>query len=450
MSPLVSSRLMATCWLTLAVFVVGLWCHPVPDKNNNTNASALSPALKKVDDLGQLNDFADYPDMVTDFLRLSTTKPTVAASTKASVVTTPSTQSPSTTIRTTIKTTTAKSPSTSGITKAFEIATAKFFPSVAPTVMTTTEGIPITAVLPDAGALVPQKLSPVVATPQPFIEKLQKTNKPAALNEIEPLTKPTVAVQTTAKPPIPSVAQQQQKLIPDPETLTQQPPIIQNPVIEQQQPTAAFSGSIKQQAVPAVQRQPVAVFNQPQQQQMAVSGAASIQQHQPTNLVQTTASSAPRQQQQQQNFAPQVVPISAQQQPMMQNPAKMQPQPPMIPMMPNPAQSAVQQQQMMLQNPAMMQQMMMRNPVFQQQQFQMMLQNRPQVQAKATSTVRPGVKQPATPVMTLINNSMFGNNRRPVFFLGGNGNPTNILPISALPQLLSGPPPVATAATRPV
>ena len=432
---------MATCWLTLAVFVVGLWCHPVPDKNNNTNARALSPALNKVDDLGQLNDFADYPDMVTDFLRLSTTKPTVAASTKASVVTTPSTQSPSTTIRT--------SPSTSGFTKAFEVATAKFFPSVASTVMTTTEGIPITAVLPNAGALVPQTLSPVVATPQSFIEKLQKTNKPAALNEIEPLTKPTVAAQTTAKPPIPSVAQQKQKLIPDPETLTQQPPIIQNPAIQQQQPTAALSGSIKQQAVPAVQRQPVAVVNQPQQQQMAVSGAASIEQHQPTNLVQTTGS-APRQQQQQQNFAPQVVPISAQQQPMMQNPAKMQPQPQMIPMMPNPAQSSVQHQQMMLQNPAMMQQMMMRNPVFQQQQFQMMLQNRPQVQAKATSTVRPGVKQAATPVMTLINNSMFGNNKRPVFFLGGNGNPTNILPISALPQLLSGPPPVAAATTRPV
>jgi len=425
----------------LAVCVVGLWCHPVPDKNNNTNAGALSP--KKVDDLGQLNDFAynDYPDMVTDFLRLSTTVPTVAASTKTSVVTTPSTLSPSTTVKTTILPSTTKSPSTSGITKAFEVATANFFPSAAPTILMTTTGKPTTPIRPAAESSVPklQTLAPIVATPLPFVEKLQKTNKPASLNEIEPLTKPTVAAQTTAMPPISSVSQQ--KLIPDLTTPTQQSPIIQTTVSEQQHQRPALSSSIKQQAVPAVQRQPVAVLNQPQQQQMAVSGAASIQQ-QPTNLVQTAASSAPRQQQQQQNnFAPMAVPISTQQQlPVMQNPVKMQPQ-----MMPNAAQSAMQQQQqMMLQNPAVMQQMMMRNPVFQQQQFQQMLQNRPQFPVRVATTAKPGVQKPAAPVMTLINNPLFGNNRRPVFFLGGNGTPTNMFPISALPQLLS--PPVAATA----
>lgn len=428
----------------LAVCVVGLWCHPVSEKDNNTNDGALNPVLKKMNDLGQLNDFADsdYHDTVTDFLRLSTTMPTVATSTKKSVVTTPSTLSPSTTIKTTIAqttTTTAKSPSTSGITKAFEVATAKFFPSVAPTIAT---GKPTTAAPPVAEALVPklETLAPIVATPLPFVEKLQKTNKPAPLNEIEPLTKPTFAAQTTAMPPISNVSQK--KLIPDLATLTQQTPAIQTA-----QP--AVSGSIKQQAVPAVQRQPVAVLNQPQQQQMAVSGAASIQQ-QPTNLVQTAASSAataPRQQQQQQpNFAPMAVPISTQQQqqPMMQNPAKMQP--PMMPTMLNAAQSAAQQQ-MMLQNPAVMQQMMMRNPVFQQQQFQQMLQNRPQFPARvSTSTAKPGVQKTAAPVvMTLISNPLFNSNGRPVFFLGGNGTPTKMFPISSLPQLLS--PPVANTAS---
>jgi hypothetical protein len=432
----------------LAVCVVGLWCHPVPEKDNNTNDGALNPILKKMNDLGQLNDFADsdYHDTVTDFLRLSTTTPTVATSTKKSVVTTPSTLSPSTTIKTTIaQTTTAKSPSsTSGVTKAFEVATAKFFPSVAPTIVMTT-GKPTTATPPVAEALVPklETLAPIVATPLPFVEKLQKTNKPAPLNEIEPLTKPTFATQTTAMPPISNVSQKQ--LIPDPVTLTQQ-----SPAIPTTQP--GVSGPIKQQAVPAVQRQPVAVLNQPQQQQMAVSGAASIQQ-QPTNLVQTAASSAataPRQQQQQPNFAPIAVPISTQQQqqPVMQNPARMQP--PMMPTMLNAAQSATQQQ-MMMQNPAVMQQMMMRNPVFQQQQFQQMLQNRPQFPARvspavSTSTAKPGVQKTAAPaVMTLISNPLFGSNGRPVFFLGGNGTPTKMFPISSLPQLLS--PPVAITAS---
>ncbi|EFX77103.1 hypothetical protein DAPPUDRAFT_106354 [Daphnia pulex] len=437
MSPLVSSRLM----VILAVCVVGLWCHPMPEKDNNTNDGALNPLLKKMNDLGQLNDFADsdYHDTVTDFLRLSTTSPTVATSTKKSVVTTPSTLSPSTTIKTTIaQTTTDKSPSSSGVTKAFEVATAKFFPSVAPTIVMTT-GKPTTAAPPVAEALAPklETLAPVVATPLPFVEKLQKTNKPAPLNEIEPLTKPTFVAQTTAMPPISNVSQK--KLIPDLATLTQQSPAI---------PTArpAVSGSIKQQAVPAVQRQPVAVLNQPQQQQMAVSGAASIQQ-QPTNLVQTAASStatAPRQQQP--NFAPMAVPISTQQQqqPVMQNPARMQP--PMMPTMLNAAQSATQQQ-MMMQNPAVMQQMMMRNPVFQQQQFQQMLQNRPQFSTRvSTSTAKPGVQKTAAPaVMTLISNPLFGSNGRPVFFLGGNGTPTKMFPISSLPQLLS--PPVANTAS---
>jgi hypothetical protein len=37
----------------LAVCVVGLWCHPVPEKDNNTNDGALNPILKKMNDLGQ-------------------------------------------------------------------------------------------------------------------------------------------------------------------------------------------------------------------------------------------------------------------------------------------------------------------------------------------------------------------------------------------------------------
>lgn len=68
-------------------------------------------------------------------------------------------------------------------TKAFEVAPAKFFPSVEPTMMTTT-GIPITAVLPSTGAPKLHTLAPVVATPMPFIEKLLD-KQTSRLNEIK-------------------------------------------------------------------------------------------------------------------------------------------------------------------------------------------------------------------------------------------------------------------------
>ncbi|KAI9564156.1 hypothetical protein GHT06_007894 [Daphnia sinensis] len=409
MSPLGSSRLMAKCWLTLAVCVAAFWCHPVPDSGNTATTGAPRPSVK-VEELEQSNEFADsdYPDMMTDFLRLSTAMPTVAASTKSFLVNTPSTSTlpPSTSTKTTTKPSIVNNaPATAGV------ATAKFIP----TVTTTTTRKPTTAInttpamIIETTTILPrvqkeQTSAPVLTTPVASAEKGVK--KPAGLNEIEPSqktdtqTKPSaVVIQTTANPssstiqqkPSPAATQVQQ-------AVTTQSAITPAPFNEQWQPS--LTGSGQQQAPSAIP--PAAVFNQPQQQQMAVSGATAIQP--PTNQVQTAASNWPRQQVQVQNFAPMAVPNMQQHQPMMQNPAMVQ--------------------------------QIVRNPAFQQQQFQMMYQNRVPATAQASTNAKQKVK-PGSTILTPLANPMMGNNRRPVYFLGGNGAPANLLPLSAWPQLVS-------------
>ncbi|XP_057371106.1 mucin-2-like [Daphnia carinata] len=418
MSPLGSSRLMVKCWLTLAVCVAAFWCHPVPD---SSNTGASHPSLK-VEQLGQSNEFADsdYPDMMTDFLRLSTAMPTVAASTKSFLVNTPSTSTlpPSTTTKTTTRPSTANhEPATAGV------ATAKYIP----TVTTTTTGKPTTAInttpaiIVETTTILPRvQKEQTSVTPLVSAEKLQAVKKPAGLNEIEPLqktdtqTKPTAVVaQTTANPSSSAV---QQKQIPSPaatqaqQTATTQSAITTAPFNEQWQPS--FTGLGQQQAPSAIP--PAAVFNQPQQQQMAVGGATAIQQ--PTNQVQTAASYGPRQQIQVPNFTPMAV-------------------------------ANMQQHQPVMQNPIMVQQMM-RNPAFQQQQFQMMYQNRVPVTTQTSTNAKQKIK-PASTILTPLANPLIGNNRRPVYFVGGNGAPANLLPLSAWPQLVSNgvqtSPSVATA-----
>ncbi|KZS21334.1 sp zinc finger transcription factor-like protein [Daphnia magna] len=421
MSPLGSSRLMAKCWLTLAVCVAAFWCHPVPDSSNTATTGASRPSLK-VEELEQLNEFADsdYPDMMTDFLRLSTAMPTVAASTKSFLVNTPSTSTlpPSTSTKTTTK------PSiVNNVSATAGVATAKFIP----TVTTTTTRKPTTAInttpaiIEETTTILPrvqkeQTSAPVIATPVASVEKLQAINKPAGLNEIETSqktdmqTKPTAVVtQTTANP---SSATMQQKPIPSPAaTLVQQTATSPAPFNEQWQPN--FTGLGQQQAPSAIP--PAVVFNQPQQQQMAVGGATAIQQT--TNQVQTAASNGPRQQVQVPNFAPMAVPNMQQHQPMMQHPAMVQ--------------------------------QMVRNPAFQQQQqFQTMYQNRVPATAQASTNAKQKVK-PSSTILTPLANPMMGSNRRPVYFVGGNGAPANLLPLSAWPQLMSNgvqtSPPVATS-----
>lgn len=411
---------MARCWLTLALCVAAFWCHPVPDSSNAATTTAPRPSLKvkKLEQSSELAD-SDYPDMMTDFLRLSTAMPTVAASTKSFLVSTPSTSTlpPSTSTGTATKpSTVTNAPTTAGV------ATAKFIPTVATTTTTkkpSTEFNPTSAKIAETTTMLPpvqaQTSPAVIAAPMASVEKLQAINKPVGLNEIEPShktvaqAKPTAVVtQAMANPSSTTV---QQKPIPSPVTTqVQQTATTQIPFNEQWQPS--LSGLGQQQAPSAIP--PGVVFNQPQLQQMAVGGTTAIQQA--NNQVQTAASNGPYQQLQVPNFAPMAVPNRQQYQPMMQNPVMIQ--------------------------------QGMRNPAIQQQQFQMMYQNRVPSTAQAATNAKQRVQASST-ILTPLANPMMGNNRRPVYFIGGNGAPANLLPLSAWPQLLSSgvqmSPPVAAA-----
>ena len=381
------------CWLPLLlVFCVsGLWCHPVPEKSN-TSDGAVSPL--RAQELGQPSDLADndYPEMMTDFLRLTTTTPTVASSTKNSnnsAATTNATQKP------------------------FEIATAKFSPTLATTTTTTAKPTtPSTTSLPQVKNVTPDSettatvepesvtTEQVTATPpakskQPTVTAQQTglALNPAKQQKVIPNQKKQMSVQKTATA---AVQQQQQPPVP---TI----PMVQQPFalndIPQQQPTPIFPSQVQNPAQqPTVSNQP-----QQQQQQMAVSTTAQ----QPF----TAASNGPRQ--------PIFVPVPNQQQ---ANPAMVQ-QPMMM------ANPVMAQQPMPMPNPAMIQQQqqlqMMQNP------YQQRLLQQAQANLLANSNKQKG---------TVTNQQRWGSAGRPVFIRGGNGTPTHLIPLAAWPQYIQSIP----------
>lgn len=282
---------MVRSWLTFLVLcLAGLWCHPVPDN-------------------GIL-----YPDIMTEFLRLTTTRPTVATSTKRSV----------------IESTLAEDE------KAFETATA---------VETTTELVLVTNKPQTGKSTVEQKAT------------ITKPDKEMVLNEIQPpqMVVPVDSKQTTQ---VTVAAQHTIDLMPadnefkQPQKVVFKSNLSQSLVTTERQPTdhpVTFKPTGQQSLG----------INQVQQQQMA--GSTVVQQ---PNLVQTAASNGPQQQQQQQpSFS--IQSFVAQQQ-MMQNPPVIQQQ-----TVPNPFRTQPQMMQsppmvqpQIMHNPFMVQQPMMVNPLF--------------------------------------------------------------------------------------
>lgn len=400
---------MATCWLILALCVAGLWCRPLPD--DSVKASSLNSATEEE---GQFNDMADsdYPDMITEFLRLSTTStvPTMAKSSASFIATTPSA------IRGTQSTTV--SPVTK---KMFQVATAKF----SPIVVTTTESSKIK----DVTAKSTVQEQKTATTPS-----VQAVTKPAAKemesNVVQPQTvvksKQTTEATVTDQAPVVSASKQPQKVASN---------SLQNVV---QLPTAPLKQPIVQQPEEIkVQQQQLAATSVPFQQTSLASNNGPPRQQQQQGFV--SQQMVPTQPMAQQQMLPSL-PVAPQ--PMIANPSMVQPH-----MMSNPSMNPPQ-----MPNLPMFQQQTMRNPpVFQQvvpnnvpvppqqlpnQQFQQPI-------AMANPALRPQLPlfsaQPSlanSKSMAPVTNRLVSNNQKRLFIQGSNGTPVNVIPSSNWQQFM--------------
>lgn len=400
---------MARCWLILVFCVSGLRCRPFPDNSNSFTTASLHSAAEQP---GQVNDLADsdYPDMITEFLRLSTTStvPSIPKSIKSSSVTTPSTRD--------IPSTTA-SPVTE---KATQVVTAKFIP----TVVTTTERSKtkdVTVKSEIEKPTVQQGQQQKMAT-TPSVPTTKLAAKETELNVFQPQTAVVKSKQTitteatvTAQTPVVAATRQPQKVVSN--SLQN---VVQLPTVAPKQPVVQQPEDIKVQ-----QQQLAATMAVPAQQTSLGSNNGPVRQQQQPGLV--SQQTMPIQPIAQQQMLPSL-PMAPQ--PVMLNPSAVQPQTSNPSVLPQQVMPMFQPQMIPSNLPVAPQQLsnqqfqqpiaMMANPAFRPQ--------RPLFSAQAPLV--------HSKLMTPVTNRLVNNNQRRVFIQGNNGNPINLIPTSGMQQFM--------------